>query len=139
MSILSEKYASVVAAAQQAGIAGLQVTEQDGTLYIKGTAGNDAAKDQVWDALGKIDPNYSASDINIDVQTVAAEAGSTLYVETEETSLNIRQEPSTEGTIIGKAEKGSRVTLVERSSDDWYKIRTSEGVEGYAYARYLKA
>jgi hypothetical protein len=31
------------------------------------------------------------------------------------------------------------VTLVEQSSDDWWKIKTEDGEEGYAYARYLKA
>lgn len=139
MSALQDKYSSVVSAAQSAGISGLQVSEQDGILYISGNASNSAAKDAVWNALGAIDSTYSASDINIDVQVAGLAAGSALRVATEEGNLNIRQEPSTEAAIAGKASHGSSVTLVEQTSDDWWKVRTSEGVEGYAYARYLQA
>jgi uncharacterized protein YgiM (DUF1202 family) len=57
----------------------------------------------------------------------------------DESNLNIRQEPSTEAAVVGKAAKGEVVTLVEQSSDDWWKIKTEDGEEGYAYARYLKA
>ena len=139
MSALQDKYAGVISAAQAAGISGLQVREQDGILYVSGSAGSTAAKDAVWNALGAIDTTYSASDINLDVQVTGLASGANLTVDTEESSLNIRQEPSTEAAIIGKASKGESVTLVEQSSDDWWKIRTWSGEEGYAYARYLKA
>lgn len=139
MSALQDKYAGVIAAAQSAGISGLQVTEQDGILYVSGNAANTAAKDAVWNALGAIDATYSASDINVDVQVTGLASGAALTVATEESNLNIRQEPSTEGAIVGKAAKGESVTLVEQTSDDWWKVRTSSGTEGYAYARYLRA
>ncbi|UOE40626.1 SH3 domain-containing protein [Chryseobacterium suipulveris] len=139
MSALQDKYAGVIAAAQSAGISGLQVTEQDGILYVSGNAANTAAKDAVWNALGAIDATYSASDINVDVQVTGLASGAALTVATEESNLNIRQEPSTEGAIVGKAAKGENVTLVEQTSDDWWKVRTSSGTEGYAYARYLRA
>lgn len=139
MSALQDKYAGVISAAQSAGISGLQVREQDGILYVSGSAGSTAAKDTVWNALGAIDTTYSASDINLDVQVAGLSTGANLTVNTEESSLNIRQEPSTEAAIIGKASKGDSVTLVEQSSDDWWKIRTTSGEEGYAYARYLRA
>jgi len=136
---LQDKYANVVSAAQSAGISELNVQEQDGILYISGAASNSAAKDVVWNALGTIDPNYTATDINIDVKVSGLVAGSTLTVATDESNLNIRQEASTEGSILGKAAKGSTVTLIEQSSDDWWKVKTADGVEGYAYSRYLKA
>ncbi len=139
MSVLQDKYSSVVAAAQTAGIANLQVREQDGILYISGDANSTEAKDAVWNALGVIDATYSASDININVQVTGLVAGTNLTVVTEESNLNIRQEPSTEAAIVGKAAKGELVTLVEQTSNDWWRIRTSDGEEGYAYARYLKA
>ncbi len=139
MSVLQDKYSTVVAAAQNAGIANLQVREQDGILYISGDATTTEAKDAVWNALGVIDATYSASDININVQVAGLVAGTNLTVVTEESNLNIRQEPSTEAAIVGKAAKGELVTLVEQSSNEWWRIRTSDGEEGYAYARYLKA
>ena len=136
---LQDKYSSVVSAAQTAGISDLKVQEQDGILYISGTTSSSAAKDAVWNALGAIDATYTSSDINIDVQVAGLAVGTSLTVDTESSNLNIRQEPSTEGVILGKAAKGEVVTLVEQSSDEWWKIKTKDGEEGYAYARYLRA
>ena len=136
---LQDKYASVVSAAQAAGVADLKVVEQDGILYISGTTSTNDAKDAVWNALGAIDANYSASDINIDVQVSGLAAGTPLTVVTESSNLNIRQEPSTEAAVVGKAAKGEIVTLVEQTSGEWWKVSTKDGEEGYAYSRYLKA
>ncbi|UKB82956.1 SH3 domain-containing protein [Chryseobacterium sp. MEBOG06] len=139
MGELQDKYSSVVSAAQSAGISNLQVQEQDGILYVSGNASNTAAKDAVWNALGAIDSTYSSSDINIDVQVAGLASGASLTVATEDSNLNIRQEPSTEAAVVGKAAKGSSVTLIEQTSDDWWKVKTTDGQEGYAYSRYLKA
>lgn len=139
MSVLEEKYSDVISAAKSAGIENLMVREQDGVLYISGHAGSTDAKDAVWNALGKIDSTYSANDINVDVQVSGLTEGSSLTVTTEESNLNIREEASTTAAIIGKAGKGDSVTLVEQTSDDWWKIKTDSGIVGYAYSRYLKA
>lgn len=139
MSTLQDKYAGVISAAQGTGISDLKITEQDGILYIAGNATDSAAKDAVWNALGTIDPNYSASDINVDVQVAGLAAGATLTVNTDSTNLNIRQEASTNADIVGKAAKGETVTLVEQTSSEWWKVKTADGEEGYAYARYLQA
>ena len=139
MSALQDKYAGVISAAQSAGVSNLQVTEQDGILYVSGSAASTAAKDAVWNALGAVDSTYSASDINVDVQVVGLSAGAALTVATEDSNLNIRQEPSTDAAIVGKAAKGESVTLVEQTSEDWWKVKTADGEEGYAYARYLRA
>lgn len=136
---LQDKYASVVSAAEAAGVADLKVLEQDGILYISGTTTSNDAKDAVWNALGAIDATYSSSDINIDVQVSGLVAGTPLTVITESTNLNIRQEPSTEAALAGKAAKGEVVTLVEQTSGEWWKVKTKDGEEGYAYSRYLKA
>ncbi|MBW8362110.1 MAG: SH3 domain-containing protein [Kaistella sp.] len=139
MSTLQNKYAAVISAAQAGGVSNLQVSEQDGILYISGNASSTGAKDAVWNALGTIDSTYSASDINLDVQVAGLASGASLKVSTEDSNLNIRQEPSTDAAIVGKAAKGESVTLVEQTSDDWWKVRTADGEEGYAYARYLQA
>lgn len=139
MSELQDKYASVITAAQGAGISNLQVQEQDGILYVSGSASNSAAKDAVWNALGVVDPNFTASDINVDVQVSGLPAGTNLTVNTEFTNLNIRETPSTEGNIVGKAAKGELVTLVEQTNGEWWLVRTKDGEQGYAYSRYLQA
>jgi uncharacterized protein YgiM (DUF1202 family) len=136
---LQEKYAAVISAAQAQGVSNLNVTEQEGILYVSGGASSTASKEAVWDALATIDPTFTASDINLDVQVSGLQAGASLTVITEDSNLNIRQTASTEGAIVGKAAKGEQVTLLEQSSADWWKIKTADGEEGYAYARYLKA
>jgi uncharacterized protein YgiM (DUF1202 family) len=72
--------------------------------------------------------------MNIDIK---AEAGAQLQVTTEASNLNIRSTPSTEGAIVGKAGHGEVVTLIEKTDDSWWKIKTADGEEGYAYAQYL--
>lgn len=139
MSTLQDKYAGVISAAQSAGVTNLQVSEQDGILYVSGHTTTTAAKDAVWNALGAIDSTYSASDINVDVQVKGLAEGTPLKIITEQSNLNIRQEPSTEAPIVGKVAKGESVTLVEQTSDDWWKVKTPAGEIGYAYARYLQA
>ncbi len=139
MSTLQQKYQSVISAAQSSGITGLQVQEQNGILYISGSASTTAEKDAVWNALGAIDTTYSASDINLNIQISGLTAGTALTVATEHSNLNLRSLPSTDSDVIGKAAKGDTVTLIEQSSDDWWKVKTSDGKEGYAYARYLRA
>jgi hypothetical protein len=44
MSTLQDKYSSVVSAAQSAGISNLQVQEQDGILYVSGSASTQLRK-----------------------------------------------------------------------------------------------
>lgn len=138
MSTLKNKYASVVFVAEASGIRNLKIQEQDGILYITGEAINTAQKDKVWDELGKIDATYTATDININIKISELTEGTVLLINTESSNLNIRQEPSTDSAVVGKAAKGEEVYLVEQSSQDWWKIKTKDGEVGYAYTRYLK-
>ncbi len=138
---LQEKYSSVVSAAQAAGISDLRGsrTRRNSLHFRRTTSSKRLEKDAVWNALGAIDATYSASDINIDVQVAGLAVGTSLTVDTESSNLNIRQEPSTEGVILGKAAKGEVVTLVEQSSDDWWKLKLKTEKKVIAYSRYLKA
>lgn len=63
--------------------------------------------------------------------------GVKLKVTTASSNLNIRNQPSTDGEIVGKAAHDEVVTLVRRESDDWWVIRTDAGEEGYASSQYL--
>ena len=126
---LQDKYSSVVSAAQTAGISDLKRFKNKTEFFtFQELLLLTLQKDAVWNALGAIDATYSASDINIDVQVAGLAAGTSLTVDTESSNLNIRQEPSTEGVILGKAAKKAEVvTLVEQSSDEWWKIKTKDG------------
>ena len=133
---LQDKYAQLLTAAQTHGVENLAVAEKDGVLHVSGSAKSTADYDALWALYSQIDPNMASGDLmmNIDVK---ASAGAQLKVTTDSTNLNIRSTPSTEGEIVGKASHDEVVTLVEKTDDSWWKVRTAQGEEGYAYAQYL--
>jgi uncharacterized protein YgiM (DUF1202 family) len=133
---LQTKYAELIQAAQAHGVSSLSVAEKDGVLHVAGTAKSTADYDALWALYNKIDPDMASGDLmmNIDIK---ADAGAQLQVTTDSTNLNIRSTPSTDGAIVGKAAHGETVTLVEKTDDSWWKVRTADGEEGYAYSQYL--
>jgi uncharacterized protein YgiM (DUF1202 family) len=133
---LQNKYAELIAAAQQHGVANLSVAEAEGVLHVAGEAGSTQTYDALWALYDRIDPGMASGDLmmNIDIK---ADAGAQLQVTTDSSNLNLRSTPSTEGDVIGKAARGEIVILVEKTDDSWWRIRTQDGEEGYAYAQYL--
>lgn len=133
---LQDKYAELLQTATGLGVANLAIAEKDGVLHVSGTTNTTADYDALWALYDKIDPNMASGDLmmNIDIK---ADAGAQLKVTTDSTNLNIRSTPSTDGAIIGKAAHDEVVTLVEKTDDSWWKIKTVDGEEGYAYAQYL--
>lgn len=73
--------------------------------------------------------------MNINVSAMAP--GARAKVVTEKSNLNIRKGPGTDQPIVGKAAHHEMVTLVSKTNDQWWLIRTDDGEEGYAYASYL--
>lgn len=135
---LQDKYKELLDAASSSGVANLQAREQDGVLYVDGDAPSGAVKDQLWDIYGKIDPDFRAGDLILNVNVAGAIDGGKLKVVTESTNLNIRKGPGTDQPIAGKAAHDEIVTLVSKANDQWWLIRTDGGAEGYAYAQYLQ-
>ncbi|RYF87769.1 MAG: SH3 domain-containing protein [Chitinophagaceae bacterium] len=136
---LSEKYKALTDAATTAGVTDLQVREQDGVLYVDGTAPSGAVKDQLWDAYGQIDPNFTSGDLILNINVAMDAATTKVKVVTESSNLNIRKGPGTDQPIVGKAAHGEVITLINRSNEQWWLVRTDDGEEGYAYAQYLAA
>jgi uncharacterized protein YgiM (DUF1202 family) len=134
---LSDKYKELTDAAAAAGITDLAVKEQDGVLYVDGTAPTAAVKDQLWNIYDKIDPNFVSGDMVLNVKTSMSAAVTKVKVTTESSNLNIRKGPGTDQPIVGKAAHGEIITLVNKSNDQWWMVRTEDGEEGYAYAQYL--
>jgi uncharacterized protein YgiM (DUF1202 family) len=133
---LLDKYADLLAAANTMNVANLAVAEKDGVLHVSGTAASTADYDALWAAYDKADPGMTSNDLMMNVD-IKADAGAQLKVTTDATNLNLRSTPSTEGEIVGKAAHDEVVTLVEKTDDSWWKVRTADGEEGYAYAQYL--
>ena len=136
---LQDKYKELTDAAAAAGISDLQAREQDGVLYIDGTAPSGAVKDQLWSIYDKIDPNFLSGDVVMNVKVAMDAATTKVKVVTESSNLNIRKGPGTDQPIVGKAAHGEVITLVNKSNDQWWLVRTDDGEEGYAYAQYLAA
>ena len=64
---LKEKYNELINAANASGVTGLQVREQDRVLYIDGAAPSEDVKKRIWDIYNKIDPDYRAGDLVMNI------------------------------------------------------------------------
>jgi len=133
---LQEKYKELTDAATAAGISNLQVREQDNVLHIDGEAPTGEAKDKLWDIYNKIDPDFRAGDVVMNIN-VAAGTGTKAKVTTDSSNLNIRKGPGTDQPVVAKASHNSTVTLLSKTNDQWWLVKTEDGEEGYAYAEYL--
>jgi len=133
---LQDKYKTLIDTARSAGVTDLQVREQNNVLYIDGQAPSGAVKDQLWNVYNSIDPDFRAGDVVLDVK-VSAQAGTKARVTTETSNLNVRKGPGTDQPIVGKAGHNDMVTIVSKTNDQWWLVRTEDGEEGYAYAQYL--
>ena len=64
---LRAKYQQLIDAANQSGVTNLEVREQNNVLYIDGQAPSEAVKKNLWDLYNKIDPDYRAGDLVLNV------------------------------------------------------------------------
>lgn len=136
---LQDKYKTLIDEATRSEVRGLQVREQNGVLYVDGTAPNGAVKDQLWNTYNQLDPNFAGGDLVLDIKTAMDATVSKVKVNTKSSNLNIRKGPGTDQPIVGKAAHDEVITLVSRANEQWWQVRTKDGEEGYAYAEYLTA
>ncbi len=71
---LQNKYQSLINAGQSAGTQNLQVREQNNVLYIDGQVPSEAVKKQLWDEYNRIDPDYRAGDLVLNLEVAAGAA-----------------------------------------------------------------
>ena len=64
---LQQKYDELIRTARSAGVTNLQVREQSNVLYIDGQAPSEGVKQQLWDIYQRLDPNYRAADLVMNV------------------------------------------------------------------------
>ncbi len=136
---LQDKYKSLIDEATRSEVRDLQVREQNGVLYIDGTAPSGDVKDNLWNTYNTIDPNFAGGDLVLDIKTAMDATVTSVTVKTQSSNLNIRKGPGTDQPIVGKAANGEVITLVSRSNSQWWQVRTKDGEEGYAYSEYLTA
>jgi LysM repeat protein len=71
---LQEKYQTLLELAKQNGTSN-ELSEGDGVLHITATAPSEEAKQQLWDEYNRIDPDYRAGDLMLNVSVGGAAAG----------------------------------------------------------------
>lgn len=71
---LQEKYQTILELANQNGTS-YELSEAEGVLHITGTAPSEEAKQQLWDEYNRIDPDYRAGDLMLNVSVGGAAAG----------------------------------------------------------------
>jgi uncharacterized protein YgiM (DUF1202 family) len=133
---LQQKYAELINSAKTSEVRNLQVREQENVLYVDGEASSGQVKDNLWAIYNKIDPDFRAGDLILNIN-VSAASGSKAKVTTKESNLNIRKGPGTDQPIVGKAAHNEMVTVLNQTNQQWWLIKTDKGVEGYAYSQYL--
>lgn len=132
---LLDKYKELVDLAKQSNVI---VKEENGVLRITGEVSNADIKDKMWKIYNQLDPNFKSGEVVLNVEVKSRE-GSKVKVVTQSGNLNIRQAPGTEQYLVGKAAHGEVLTLLKKVDNQWWHIRTNEGLEGYCYAQYLEA
>lgn len=133
---LQDKYKELIDTAKNSGVRNLQISEHNNMLHITGEAPDARVKDSLWNVYNRIDPDFRAGDLILDVNASAA-SGTKAKVITEKSNLNIRKGPGTDQPVIGKAAHHEIVTVINKTNDQWSLIRTDDGAEGYVYSQYL--
>jgi hypothetical protein len=69
-------------------------------------------------------------------------AGATVVVQgTQGAGLNLREQPTTYAKIVASAPEGEELTVLDGPQDSdgfvWWKLRTSDGKEGWGAAQWL--
>ena len=67
---LRPKYQQLIDTATKSGVSNLQVREQNNVLYIDGDAPSEQVKKTLWDLYNKIDPDYRAADLVLNLNVV---------------------------------------------------------------------
>ena len=88
---LQDKYQSLVAAAQAAGVHNLQVRQQDNVLYIDGEVPTEAIKKQLWDKYNQIDPDYRSGDLILNLNVTGGGADEEYEVKSGDSLSKIGQ------------------------------------------------
>jgi nucleoid-associated protein YgaU len=65
---LEEKYKTLLEYAKANDVSDLRVREQNGVLYVDGTAPTESVKDQMWAVYQKLDADMRAGDLVMNIQ-----------------------------------------------------------------------
>lgn len=130
-----KKYGDILKASG-INIPNLWVQDVSGTLTIAGTVPDMQTAERAVTAL-KAHPEVVNVFNLLEMEDLTSK-NIKMKVITKSSNLNIRKGPGTDFDIVGKAAHESDVQLIKRMYNDWYFVRTEDGIEGFSSANYLQ-
>lgn len=85
---IKEKYTELINLANSSGVKNLQVREQGNVLYIDGVAPSEDIKKKLWDTYNRIDPDYRAGDLVMNINVPQGSTGTQEYTVVKGDSLS---------------------------------------------------
>lgn len=127
------------------GASNINITVNDHIATLSGTVEEEATKQRVGSSIMAIEGIKSVVN-NIKVvppppvivEPVVEKVSDQLIVATRKGKLNVHNKPGVEEYVITVVNHGETLTLLEKTSDKWWRIKTENGVEGYCYSPYLE-
>ena len=142
-SDLQDTAAQIIAVNQDAGDVNISVTDKIATL--SGTVENEAAKNKVESSVLAMEGIKSVVNnikvvppAPVYVEPVVEKKSDQLIVATRKGKLNIHNKPGVQEHVIAVVNHGEILTLVDKTSDSWWLVRTETGLEGYCNSPYLE-
>lgn len=142
-SDLQETATHIIATNQDA--AGISVSVTDKVATVSGTVEDDATKRKLEASVLAVEGIESVVNnikvvppAPVYVAPVVEKKSDQLIVATRKGKLNVHNKPGEQEHVIAVVAHGERLTLVEKTSDKWWRIRTDNGVEGFCYSPYLE-
>lgn len=102
---LQDKYASLISAAKQAASGNIQIAEQDNVLYIDGTVGSSKEKEDLWAIYNKLDPDYRAGDLRLNIEVQESQNAQDYTVKAGDSLSKIGQQFGVSWKAIFEANK----------------------------------
>ena len=124
----------------------INITVNDGIATLSGTVEEEATKQRIASSVLSIEGVKSVVN-NIKVvppapvvveEPVVEKVSDQLIVATRKGKLNVHNKPGVEEYVITVVNHGETLTLLDKTSDKWWRIKTENGVEGYSYSPYLE-
>ncbi len=142
-SDLQETATQITATIQGAKDVRISVTDKVATL--SGTVEDNATKSKIESSVMAVEGVDSVVN-NIKVvppppvyvEPVVEKKSDQLIVATRKGKLNIHNKPGVQELVIAVVDHGETLTLVEKTNNDWWLVRTESGLEGYSNAPYLE-
>lgn len=94
---------------------------------------------KIKDSSGKtawVSGQYLSTSGSSSSNSSSESAGYIAYVSVN-SSLNVRSESSTSGSVIASLKNGEKVQVIEKKDNGWSKIKTESGKVGWASSKYL--